>query len=122
VDTVDFGRLEQDLGVDLDRAKGGGRVGREVRVARAGHEDRDAALLEMADGPSADVWLRDLVHGDRRHDTRRDTDRLERILQRKAVHDGREHPDVVAGRAVHATCGRGQSSEDVPAAYDDADL
>ena len=106
VDAVDLGRLEQDLGVDLDGAQRGGRVGREVRVAGAGHEDRDPALLEVADGAAADVRLGDLVHRDRGHDPGRDAGPLERVLEGQAVHHRREHADVVAGRAVHARAPR----------------
>ena len=122
VDPVDLGRLHQDLGADLDGAQRGGGVGREVRVAGAGHEDHDAALLEVADGAAADVRLRDLVHRDRAHDAGRRLRPLDRVLERQAVHDGREHADVVARRAVHALGGGRQAAEDVAAADDDADL
>ena len=47
---------------------------------------------------------------------------LDRVLKGQAVHDGRQHPDVVARRAVHATGRRGQAAEDVATAHDDADL
>ena len=106
VDAVDLGRLEQDLGVDLDGAQGGRRVGREVRVAGAGHEHRDAALLEVADRAAPDVRLGDLVHRDRGHDPGRHAGPLEGVLEGQAVHDRREHADVVAGRAVHARAPR----------------
>ena len=122
VDPVDLGGLQEDLGVDLDGTQGRGRVGREVRVPGAGDEDRHAALLEVADGAAADVRLGDLVHGDRGHDPRRHAGPLECVLQREAVHDRREHADVVARRAVHALRGGGQAAEDVPAADHDADL
>ena len=47
---------------------------------------------------------------------------LERVLEGQAVHDRGQHPDVVAGRAVHALGRRGHAAEDVAAADDDADL
>ncbi len=47
---------------------------------------------------------------------------LEGVLEGQAVHDRREHPDVVAGRAVHAAGRRGEAAEDVAAADDDPDL
>ena len=119
---IDLGRLEQDLGVDLDGAQGGRRVGREVRVAGAGHEDRDAALLEVADRPAADVRLGDLVHRDGGHDPGRDAGAFEGVLEGEAVHDRREHADVVAGRAVHPARRGGQPAEDVAATDDDPDL
>ena len=122
VDAVDLRRLEQDFGVDLDGTKRGGRVGREVRVAGAGDEQGDASLLEVTDRASADVRLGDLVHRDRGHDPGRDAGPLEGVLERQAVHDGREHPDVVARGPVHPPCRRGEAAEDVAAADDDPDL
>ena len=122
VDAVDLGRLEQDLGVDLDGTQRGGGVGREVRVAGAGHEERDTALLEVADGPPADVRLGDLVHRDGGHDAGRDAGALEGVLEGQAVHDRGQHPDVVAGRAVHPAGGRCQAAEDVAATDDDPEL
>ena len=47
---------------------------------------------------------------------------LEGVLERETVHDGREHADVVAGRAVHATRRGGQTAEDVATADHDANL
>ena len=47
---------------------------------------------------------------------------LQRVLQRQAVHDGREHAHVVAGGAVHAARGGGQAAEDVAATDHDGDL
>ena len=76
----------------------------------------------MANGAAPDVRLGDLVHGDRRHDPRRDAGPLERVLERQAVHHRREHADVVAGRPVHARRGCRQAAEDVALAHDDADL
>ena len=49
-------------------------------------------------------------------------DVLERILEREAVHDRREHADVVARRPVHALRGGGQAAEDVAATDHDPDL
>jgi hypothetical protein len=122
VDPVDLGRLEQDLGADLDRTKRGRRVGREVRITGARDEDHDATLLQVAHRPAADVRLGNLIHRDGAHDARRRVGCLDRVLQGKAVHDRREHADVVAGRAVHPLRRRLEATEDVPAADDDADL
>ena len=85
-------------------------------------EHRDAALLEVADRAAADVRLGDLVHRDGGHDPRRDAGALEGVLQGQAVHDRRQHADVVAGRAVHAARRGREAAEDVAAADDDADL
>ena len=82
----------------------------------------DAALLEVADGAAPDVRLGDLVHRDRGHDPGRHAGPLEGVLEREAVHDRRQHADVVAGRPVHAPRGGRQAAEDVAAADDDPDL
>ena len=76
----------------------------------------------MADRAAPDVRLGDLVHRDRGHDPGRDADPLEGVLEGEAVHDRREHADVVAGRPVHAARRGGQAAEDVAATDDDADL
>ena len=55
---------EQHVGVDLDRAQGGGGVGCHEGVAGAGGEDDDAALLQVADGAAADVRLGDRLDRD----------------------------------------------------------
>jgi hypothetical protein len=57
------------LGVDLERAQGGGGVGGEVRVAGPGREDHDPAFLEMPDRAAANVRLRDLADVERREHT-----------------------------------------------------
>src|SRR5437773_4866379 len=44
IDAVDAGGLDDDVGVDLDRAQGSRRVGREVGIARARREDHHAPL------------------------------------------------------------------------------
>ena len=53
---------------------------------------------------------------------RASTGMVERILYGEAVHDGRQHAHVVAGRAVHALRAGRQPAEDVPAADDDRRL
>ena len=113
---------QHDLGVQLGRPQRGGGVGREERVAGAGGEDHDPALLEVAHRAAADVRLGDLGDRDRRLHPGRDVLLLERVLERQRVEHRREHPHVVAGRAVHAPCAAAQSAVDVAAADDDRDL
>ncbi len=110
------------LRVDLERSQRGGGVGREERVARAGGEDHDAALLEVAHRAPPDVGLRDLLDRDRGQHARVRRLVLERVLQRKCVQDGGEHAHVVGGRAVHPLRGALQAAVDVAAAHDDRDL
>ncbi len=110
------------LGPNLERPQRGGRVGREVRVARACREDHDAALLEMPLGAAADVRLGDLLHLDRRHDARVGAVPLERLLDGESVQHRAEHAHVVAGRPVHARRRGGHAAVDVAAADHDREL
>ena len=104
VDPVDsgVGALDQDLGVDLGGAQRRRGVGGEERVAGAGGEDHDAALLEVAHGPPADVRLGDARHLDRRLHPGRLAEALEGVLQGEGVHHRAEHADVVGLGGVHA--------------------
>ena len=61
-DTVDLRGLEDDFRPDLHRAERGGRVSREIRVAGASGKDHDAALVEVAERPSADERFCHLTH------------------------------------------------------------
>ena len=102
VDALDSVLRHQDrLGVDLERTQRRGRVGGEERVPRAGGEDHDAALLQVADRAPADVRLRDLGGCERGHHAGVRASPLERVLQRERVQERREHPRVVRGRPVH---------------------
>jgi hypothetical protein len=106
----------------LGGAEGGGGVGGEIRVARAGDEDDDALLLEVAHGAAHDERLGDLVHRDGGLDAGLDAHLLEAVHDGQAVDDGGEHAHVVAGGAVDAALGALEAAEDVAAANDDADL
>ena len=76
----------------------------------------------MADGAATDVGLGDLAHLDSAHDARLDVVTLEGILQRKRVHAGGEHADVVRLSAVHALGRPRHTAEDVAAAHRDGQL
>ena len=54
-DAVDARAFEQHVGVDLQGAQGGRRVGREVRVAGARREDDDLAVGQAPDGSA--LWV-----------------------------------------------------------------
>ena len=94
------------------------RVGGEERIAGAGGEDDDAALLEVAHGAAADVVLAHLVDADRDLHARRAAQALDGVLHRQRVHDGGQHAHVVAGDAVHAGPREAGAAEDVAAADD----
>ena len=115
-------RHQDRLGLDLERAQRGGRVGREVRVAGAAGEDHDAALLEVPDRAAADVRLGHLADVERREHARVGAVPLERLLHRERVEDRREHAHVVAGRPVHAGGRRLHAAVDVPAADHEREL
>ena len=61
VNAVDLGGLEDRLGADLDGAQGSRRIGRKIGIAGAGGKNDHAALLQVADGPAADVRFGDLL-------------------------------------------------------------
>src|SRR5487761_737712 len=122
VHAVDLGRLENHVGLDLDSAQRRGGVGGEVRVAGAGGQDHDPALLEVADSASPDVRLSDLRHLDGGHGARGNPDPLERILQRQRVDHRRQHAHVVAGGAIDAKLAGSHATKDVAAADDERDL
>ena len=122
VNPLDLRRLEERVGVDLHRAEGRRGVGREVRVASAGREDDEPTLLEMPHRAPSNVRLGDLTDLHRRLHARGDAGALERVLQCEGVHHRREHPHVVALRAVHPDARALEAAEDVPPADDDADL
>src|SRR3990170_2120396 len=113
---------EQYIGVDLDGAKGGGRICGDVGVAGAGGEDDQAALLQVANGAAADVRLRDGGDGDRALCADPEPVPLQRVLQGEGVDDSGQHAGVVGGGAVHAGGGGGGAAEDVPRTDDDGDL
>src|SRR3954454_3679 len=113
---------EDRLGVDLAGAQRGGGVGREERVPRAGGEDDDAPLLEMAHRAAADVGLGDLADVERGLHARVDVELLERVLELQRVEDDREHPHVVGRRAVHALGRSGDPAVDVARPQHDRDL
>ena len=122
VDPLHLRGLEQDIRVDLHRAQRSGRVGRKIRVARAGGEDHDAPTLEVADGTPPDIRLCHLPYLYRRLYACRHARALERILHRESIHDRREHPHVVALRSIHPDAGAFEPAEDIAAADHDPNL
>ena len=122
VHPVDLGRLQDDLGADLGTAQRRRGVGGEEGVARAGREDHDLALLEVAQRLGADVGLNHLLDLERRLDPGRHARVAQRILQRQGVHDGGQHAHVVGGGTVHARGAERDPAEDVAPADHDREL
>ncbi len=73
-------RHQDDVGVDLERAQRGRRVGGEERVPSPSGEDDDTPLLEVSDGAAPDVRLGHLLQLERREDARIGASVLQRIL------------------------------------------
>src|SRR5439155_8451153 len=123
-DAVDPGvrALQHRLGVQLGGAHGGRRVGREERVAEAGGEDDDPALLEVADRAPPDVGLGDAGHLERRLDAGCLAEALQGVLEREGVDHRAEHAHVVGLRLVHADAGTAGAAPDVAAADHDGDV
>ena len=113
---------EDDIGFNLSSAQSSRRVRREVRIARAGAKDDDAALLHVADGLAADVRLCDLAHLDGGMYTRVHIELLECILQGECIHDRSHHAHVVRRCAVHALGRASEPAPDVAATDDDGDI
>ena len=116
-DPVHVGGLEDHFGLDLERPEHAGGVGGEERVAGAGGEDDEPALLQVADGAAPDVGLGQRLHPDGRHDPGVHADLLQHVLQRQGVDDRGQHAHVVGGDAVEPfPAGRG-AADDVAAAH-----
>ena len=60
--------------------------------------------------------LGELGHLNGRHNTRRHSDRLERVHHRKTVYDRSEHTHRIARHAVNALAGSRKTAEDISAA------
>src|SRR3989304_2341120 len=121
VDTVHVGGLEDNLGIDLFGAQGGGGVSGEVGVAGAGGEDNHAALLQVADGAAANEGLGQLPHLDGGQHPGRHLKPFQGVLQGQGVDDGGQHAHLVGGHALEAASAGGASAEDVAAADNHAD-
>ena len=91
--------LTDHIGIDFRGPKAGGGVGGEVGVARACGEDHHPSLLEVADGPAADVGLGDLVHGDGAEDPGGDSGLLQGVLQGEGIDHRGQHAHVVGAVA-----------------------
>jgi len=115
VHPVHLGGLQQQVRADLDRAQRGARVGGEEGIARAGGEDGDAALLQVADGAAADVVLAHVVDLDGAHHPALGAQLLQRVLHGQGIDHGGQHAHLVAGHAVHAARRQAGTTEDVAA-------
>ncbi len=122
IDAIHLGRLQDDIGLDLDGPQGRRRIGRKIGISRSRREDHDPSLFQMADRPSLDERFGNLLHLDGRLNAGHDAAVFEGALEGQAVDHGGQHPHVIGGGPVH-TAGAGfDPAEDVPAADNDAEL
>src|SRR5690554_1934531 len=68
IHTIDFGRLEYKLSVDLNAAQARSRVSSKKRITGASGENNDIAAAKMADSSASIVMLDHATHGNGRHD------------------------------------------------------
>ena len=122
VNAVHLRRLEDHIRAHLAGAQRGGGVGGEERIAGAGGENNDFALVELLLGFAADEGFRDVFHFDSGLHHAGDAVVFERAFEGERVHDGGEHADVIGGRAVHPAGGGARAAPEIPAADDDAEL
>ena len=124
VDAVHLGRFEQHISFDLASTQRGGGVGRHEGTAGAGGQDDDSAFFQMADTASANERLSDFLHLNRRLQPRLYAGVLERVLQREAIDDSRQHPHVVCGGCLDRSTHSGElfAAEDVSATANDREL
>jgi len=81
-----------------------------------------APKIHVTLGPTRDVRLGDLGHGDRRLHAGGGSGLLEEVLQGEGVHDGAEHPHVVRASAVHSPLTELGTPEEVPSPDHHGDL
>ena len=122
VDAINLGGLKNDLGAHLVGPQGGGGVGGEIRIARAGGEDDHAPLLQMAHGAATDERLGNLRHVDGALHAGRHAMTFERILQGQRVDDRGQHAHVISRGALDAFFAARHAAKDVPAPDDDDQL
>jgi hypothetical protein len=76
----------------------------------------------MPDGATPDEGLGNLVHFDGRLHAGEDILFFERILERKRVDDGGQHPHVIGGDAIHVLGLVGDSTKKIAPAYNNRHL
>jgi hypothetical protein len=122
VNTIHLGRLEQDIGPDLDGAKGRRSIGRKIGVARSGSKDDHPPLLQVADCPPLDVWFGNRFHFDSRLQAGIDVQVFQGALECKTVDHRREHAHIIGGGSIHPAATRIDAAKDISATNDDPKL
>ena len=122
VDAVHTRAFQHDVGLDLDAAQRGARVGREIGVAGAAAHDDDLAALEAFDGFPFGIEFADRLHADGREHAALHAGGVEGGAEGEAVDDRGAHAHLVALHAVETFARAAQAAEDVASADDYADL
>ncbi len=78
--TVDLGRLDQQIGLDLDRTQAGRGIGSEIGAAGAGREYQDLVARDPPPGVTLRVTIANLGHVEPGHDRRPDTALADSVL------------------------------------------
>src|ERR1700678_2374700 len=76
----------------------------------------------MTNGPPSDVWLRHLIHLDRRHDPGLHLAFLQGILQSERIDHRSQHAHVVCRNAVHHACLFSNTTEEIPSTHHNGDF
>ena len=101
VNTVNIGRLENNVRPYLGGTESRGSIGREEGVARSAAENYHPALLEVANRLVPDIRLGNLPHFNRGLNAGSNAQLLKRVRKCKGVDSGGEHTHMVGSCAVH---------------------
>ena len=122
IDTVHLGGLDQQVGVDLHRPERRGRIGSEIRVARATTDNHRTSLLKVSDRTKTDIWLGNRTHLDSSLHAGDNPHTLQRIGQGESVHHCRQHTHVICRGAVHPMFETIPATPDIACSQNDCDL
>ena len=122
VDSIDLGRLHDDVAFAFDSTESGAAVRREERVTRTSREDDHGTRGQKLQSLAAVEEFANRFHADGGHHHGIDTLLVESVLHGKAVHHGAEHSHGIALGAVHAARRCRNSANEVAAANHESDL
>ena len=122
IDAVDLRRLDHEVAGQFGRPQHGRRVRGEIGIARAAAEHDDAPSAEMIARLLARIGFADRWRRHRRLGSRRKAQGFERAFERERIHEGRQHADRIAARAIDPLLQPFDASEEVSTADDHRDL
>ena len=86
IDPVDARRLEQNIGLELQRTLRRRGVGRDKRAAGASGQNHDPPFFQMSTSATPNVRFRYAIHTDRGQQSGLGADQLQRVLQGQSIH------------------------------------